>query len=350
MRGVLKRTPPVVAMATFVASVGSLTSTVPKPTGLAADDYMFVFVGHGDSSISGGTGGWAKSTISWPTYGYTTTVLHKRVTASDVSSTLTASGISSNGLLAAAWRGPVSASVMSSNGETSGSTLPMSRSAKNTLSLGQVAFSSDRDPSGTPAAPSGWVTRFNYTGVYFQLTVGDRIDGTQPAGSGTDTFTGYTASYPQVGFNIELRADDPTAFPAMSANDMGPYQASASNSSYGAAWQAFDQNNSTFWGSNPAASWLKIQFPGQRRITGYHVRNRTGFTNQTPTSWTFEGSNDDSSWTVLDTRSSVMFADGGENSYSVASPGSYRFYRLNIGGNTNNATIAVVAGLRFDFA
>jgi hypothetical protein len=312
---------------------------------------MFVFVGHGDSTISGGSGGWAKSTISWPTYGYTTTVLHKRVTASDVSATLTASGISSSGILSAAWRGPVSASVMSSNGETSGNILPMSRSAKNALSLGQVAFSSDRDPSGTPAAPSGWVTRFNYTGQYFQLTVGDRIDGTQPSASGTDTFTGYTATYPQVGFNIELRADDPTAFPAMSSNSPGGgYIASASNETYGGAYLAFDQNNSTFWGTNPDVGWLQIQFPGPRRITNYHVRNRTGFTNHIGTDFNLQGSNDGSSWTTLDSRSGQSFTDGGENSYAISAPGSYRYYRLNTLSNPANNTVFVVAGLRFTFA
>ena len=351
MRGIIfKRIVTESLVGSYVGSSGTLTTTVSKPAGLAADDYMFVFVGHGDATISGGSGSWSKSTIVWPTYSYTTTILHKQITATDVSSTLTVSGVSSSGVVSAAWRGPVSAYIMSSTNESSGSTIAMARTAKNALSLGQVGFTSDRDPSGTPSAPSGWTTRLNFTGTYFQLTVGDLIDGTQPLASGTDTWTGYTATYPQVGFNIELRADDITYFPAMTANYSGGFTASASNESYGSAYLAFDNNPSTFWGSNPDVSWLKIKLPAARKATTYYVRNRTGNTNQAPTQWQFEGSNDDSNWTVLDSQTGITWADGEEKTYNISSPASFRYYRLNILDNSNNGTIAAVAGLRFTFA
>ncbi len=343
----------VAAATTYVSSNGTLTSTVPKPSGLAVDDYMFIFVAHGDASVqSGGDGNWLKSTLAWTSYGYTSTLLHKRVSLADVNNSITITGISTNGMATTAYRGVVNAVVTGTTIDAGGTTLNLARAAKQTLSLGQVGFTADRDPSGTPQPPSGWTGRQQYTGQYFQMTTADRVDGTQPAGSGTDTFTNYTSGFDQVGFAVQLLADDSQAFPAMTASVMpGGYIATSSDNAYGPNYYAFDQNNGTFWGTNVAATgWLQIQFPANRTITNYFFRNRTGFTNQTPTSWQFQGSNDGSSFTTLDTRTGVSFTDGGENSYTVASPGSYRYYRLQCTGNTNNGTIAIVAGLRFTFA
>lgn len=337
----------------FVGSAGTAgagTVNATKPAGLAGDDLVFIFIAYTSGSAAVNTPGWAKVEYTFPTYGYISALLYKRISSAEAAGTITVSGISTQGLIMSVYRG-AEVAVQLGSGEGPASTIDLTRAAKNVRSLGQVAFIADRDPSGAPTiTSSGWTQRQYYAPEHFQMYALDRIDGTQPSGSGTDTFSGMTNSYPQVGFNMELRTDDPSAFPPMTANVMNGYVASASNSQYGAAYLAFDQSNSTFWGSNPDVSWLQIQFPGKRTVTNYFVRNRTGFTNQTPTAFEFQGSNDDSNWDTLDTRTSVTFTDGGENSYTIGTPGAYRYYRLNILDNANNGTIAVVAGLRFTFA
>jgi hypothetical protein len=82
-------------------------------------------------------------------------------------------------------------------------------------------------------------------------------------------------------------------------------------------------------------SWIKVQFPAARTITLYRMWRRTG-NDHIPHTWAFEGSNDNVNWTVLDTRvgdtppnvSSDSVSGNSYGQYSIASPGSFVFYRL----------------------
>ena len=82
------------------------------------------------------------------------------------------------------------------------------------------------------------------------------------------------------------------------------------------------------------------------------MRRAFGATQWTPTEWTFDGSNDDSSWTTLDTKASgsnALIPEGSvvgatdtqdENfgKFTISVPGLYRYYRLNVtGGSTYTA-------------
>ena len=50
-----------------------------------------------------------------------------------------------------------------------------------------------------------------------------------------------------------------------------------------------------------------------------------------PSAWMFQGSNDNSNWTTLDTQTGITDWDWWiVNRYKIASPGSYRYYRLNV--------------------
>jgi hypothetical protein len=207
-RGIINRRI-VTASVTYVGSAGVQTNIVPKPSGLAANDLMVIHIAHGNASISSGSTDWSKFTVVWTNYGYTSTLLWKVITAGDVSASISLTGISTNGVVSSAWRGPTSLALMATaagSASASDTTLSITRTAKNVSSLGQVAFTADRDPSGAPQGPSGWATRNQYLGQFFQMTAYDRIDGSQPAGSGTDTFTNFTSGFDQAGFNCELRA------------------------------------------------------------------------------------------------------------------------------------------------
>lgn len=118
------------------------------------------------------------------------------------------------------------------------------------------------------------------------------------------------------------------------------------------AWRAGDNNVEVYWASSTGAlpHWLKVNFgaANNKTIKSYriHDANVTGFSLR---SWTLEGSNDDSAWTVLDTRTDVT--DWGTSSiagplyhwYQVTSPGSYRYYRVNVTAK-NGAGNQVIIG------
>jgi hypothetical protein len=72
-----------------------------------------------------------------------------------------------------------------------------------------------------------------------------------------------------------------------------------------------DRVASHVYTTNVANSWFKFDFGnygGTARtlvVTAYTFRSRTGFTGDFPTQWKLEGSNDNSSWTVIDGPRSV---------------------------------------------
>lgn len=113
--------------------------------------------------------------------------------------------------------------------------------------------------------------------------------------------------------------------------------ASSTQASGVAAFYAFDQDNGTNWQSLEGAGlpqWVKRQFPSVRRATGYSIRsiNASGYR---PTAWTLAGSNDDSSWTTLDSRTGQSLGSS-TATYSIASPGSFTHYRLTVTASDGN--------------
>jgi hypothetical protein len=135
--------------------------------------------------------------------------------------------------------------------------------------------------------------------------------------------------------NNSARARD-IATPQMTANNApSPYVAAASAVSQ-QPFLAFDRTTSTRWltpGGSPTG-WISMDFGSAIVIDGYTIAGGTTQT-ENPRNWTFEGSNNNSTWTVLQTVT-LPSAIGGSSTYSVASIGnttSYRYYRVNISLN-----------------
>lgn len=119
----------------------------------------------------------------------------------------------------------------------------------------------------------------------------------------------------------------------------------ASSSAY-YGWKAFDENASTFWRANTAASeWLSFQFPSTRIISKYRVQARDGAVDA-PRDWTFEGWNG-SSYDTLDTRADQTNWYAGEiREFVCTDNGAYTKYRLNVSagnaaGDNGSALITV---------
>jgi hypothetical protein len=95
------------------------------------------------------------------------------------------------------------------------------------------------------------------------------------------------------------------------------------------AFQAFDGNTATKWSSQDSVpQWLQIDLLSGQTATMYSLRCApTSF----PTSWNLQGSNNGSTWTTIDDRpNGATLVAGAENRFSITTPGSYRYYRLNV--------------------
>ncbi len=130
--------------------------------------------------------------------------------------------------------------------------------------------------------------------------------------------------------------------PAMTTNTTPSPLVASQSSLYAAGYGgygAFDKVANT-WGwlsGGVTTGWVKLDLgSGQgRTIKQYKlVGPITDYATRGPKTWTFQGSNDDSSWTTLDTQTNV--ASWGvleERTYVVSNSTSYRYYKIDITAN-----------------
>lgn len=160
--------------------------------------------------------------------------------------------------------------------------------------------------------------------------------------SGTGTVTGVDAATPAGGRAVQFggghfvlgalgMTSSPLIATAPSAFDLPP-----SN--------AVDGNTSTVWHS---PSGLPVTFRVELRdgavaATSYRLTPRAGYeSTQAPTDWTFEGSNDATAWTVLDTRSAVTWPDANEQTFTFTNTATYLHYRWVFTGSTGGQYVSL---------
>jgi hypothetical protein len=120
------------------------------------------------------------------------------------------------------------------------------------------------------------------------------------------------------------------------------------------AWHAFDgivgygqqswQTNST---SVPA--WISYDFgSGQAKtITQYVIYPAVNGGNASPTAWSFQGSNDNSAWATLDSRSGQSLTNGSTGyPFAFSNSTAYRYYRLYITSIYAGSTAIVINELQ----
>lgn len=123
--------------------------------------------------------------------------------------------------------------------------------------------------------------------------------------------------------------------------------ASNSNGSTFAAYLAFDGvlNASNRWATDQSAAWLRYDYGTDttRIVATYNVASAE------PTygikDWTFEGSNNATSWSILDTQAGITgWSTNVYKSFniSIGSQSAYQFYRLNITANQGSGYSDIV--------
>jgi hypothetical protein len=118
--------------------------------------------------------------------------------------------------------------------------------------------------------------------------------------------------------------------------------ASSSNFSSEPPSNAFDGNFGTYWTTNGVSSgWIRAQLSSAKALTRYTISRRDDIPNRNPKTWTFEGSNDGSSWTVLDTQTNITWPTAGTRGFSFTNTTAFLYYRLNITANNGDTYLSV---------
>jgi hypothetical protein len=79
--------------------------------------------------------------------------------------------------------------------------------------------------------------------------------------------------------------------------------------------------------------WISVDFGAgnEKTIVKYAIQGRNYTYTYCPAGWVLEASNDNTNWTILDTRSNEpQFAGGEKREYLVSNSNSYRYYRIRI--------------------
>ena len=122
------------------------------------------------------------------------------------------------------------------------------------------------------------------------------------------------------------------------------------SSEYGAgeeAWRLFDRNSEILWTvSSGASGWVSYDFGAgnQKVIKMYKLSTASYSTYVTryPKDWTFQGSNDGSSWTTLDTKATQpAWSINESRTYSISNTTAYRYYRINVTANQGAALLSI---------
>lgn len=119
-------------------------------------------------------------------------------------------------------------------------------------------------------------------------------------------------------------------------------------------YMAFDDpalNTYVRFGVNQTG-WIKYEFPSAVTIDGYSIRRSSknqdlSYTAKdfAPGAWTFEGSNDDTNWTVLDRQINYVLYDGGKSGFfEIPNTTAYKYYRLNVTELTRNGAEGICIG------
>jgi hypothetical protein len=103
----------------------------------------------------------------------------------------------------------------------------------------------------------------------------------------------------------------------------------------------FDDNSRTQVTFRTPTPWLSYRLPGEGAMVRYYTLT-SGVRGDDPRSWTLRGSDDGAEWTVLDERFGEEFLWRRQTRpFSVADPGTYRQYRLDITEGSGSPTVSL---------
>ncbi len=104
--------------------------------------------------------------------------------------------------------------------------------------------------------------------------------------------------------------------------------------------RAFDNQYTTEWlNNNSLPAYLQFDFGAgnEKRVAKYRIYyEHPSSTDHSPNNWTFEASNDGSSWATLDTQTGQGWTTYAWQEYTFSNTTRYRYYRINISDNAGS--------------
>ena len=245
----------------------------------------------------------------------------------------------------------------------------------NTATFENVAFTGGTGGLvTTPAAPVGliaaasgkavtarWLASFGATGydllrtttpgsgyavIASNLTTTSYVDTTAVAGTNYYYVVRAKNSAGTSGNSPEFAASHSQLVPQMANLAFGGTTLASINtgSQVGGSDTAFDGNPASKWfGWNSPTGWLQYDFgAGNEQVVKRYTINSADVATRDPKDWQFQGSQDGSNWTTLDTQIGQTFAiNMGMNNYNIANTTAYRYYRINVTANNGATGVAI---------
>lgn len=162
------------------------------------------------------------------------------------------------------------------------------------------------DESGVDTGAS--TATYDASGDYYSNNQGDQT------GSGTAISGGDAVSLTDI---VSTMSNNTTPSPLVASDELGSAN----------AWKAFDDNDTTYDQAGGACTWIKLDFGSgvTKKIVGYALVNYAS--NAYWNGWVFQGSNNGTDWTTLDTRSGITAYL--ETNYTCqTATGDFRYYRF----------------------
>jgi len=100
---------------------------------------------------------------------------------------------------------------------------------------------------------------------------------------------------------------------------------------------AFDGKTNTGWSESTQNGFIQVQYSFAKGCNGYKITNGDDADRQRDLkSWTLKGSNNGTDWTLIDTQAAASWTSPlTTNSYRLAAPASYLYYRFDFINNGN---------------
>ncbi|MEI6627335.1 MAG: hypothetical protein WCL61_01950, partial [bacterium] len=161
---------------------------------------------------------------------------------------------------------------------------------------------------------------------------------------GTSSQNGLFQVYTAGQTNINL-------IPTMTSNTSPSGVASCSSAYNGTTdcFKAFAGSSVAGWlNSGDSSGFLQYQFTSTQTVARYSIKpwSVDNFPYRSPKTWTFEGSNNGTDWTILDTQTDYTSWVVNTSSYfNISSPASYLYYRINVASNGNGGSYLGVQNL-----
>ncbi|WP_420065291.1 discoidin domain-containing protein [Pectobacterium colocasium] len=149
----------------------------------------------------------------------------------------------------------------------------------------------------------------------------------------------YSTTIINNGEPVNIKTPLVSLVPRMSSNTTPTGYVVSQSSSYDSnwlGWKAFDDitvGDVSRWAAikAPAPHWLAIQLPMDKVVGSYSiVARQIVTTGGSPIDFEFQGSDDGTVWSTLDTRKGLKFSQNEEKNFKILTPSSFKHYRVYI--------------------